>query len=82
MQLGWMTHELYSELRHLYNVLCFRKIGFEDESSSELAQDHVSSHMSVSSMLNIWGLLSENWLMIDDRKLRCDRRNGSFISRK
>ena len=60
-------------------MLDFRKMGFEDTSSSELALDHVSCQMSASSVLDIWVLLSENSLMINDDKLCCVRRNGSLI---
>jgi hypothetical protein len=60
-------------------MLDFRKMNFEDESSPELALDHVNSQTSVSSLLNIWVLLSENSLMINDHKLSCVLRNGSLI---
>jgi hypothetical protein len=54
-------------------------MNFEDASSSEQALDHVSSQTSVSCVLNIWVLLSENSLMINDHKLCCVRHNGSLI---
>jgi hypothetical protein len=60
-------------------VLDCRKINFEGASLSELALDHVSFQTPVSSVLNIWVLLSANVLMINDHKLFCGRSNGSLI---
>jgi hypothetical protein len=79
MQVGWMTYELYLELCQLNKMMDFRKINFEDASSSELALDRVGFKTSMSSVFSILVLLSENSLMINEHKLCCVRRKRSLI---